>query len=104
VREELLRHLMNLQAIRVDCMGLSGLTVVMDMHTVLPNRLLNVSAIIIAVGTLVLQYNTAPRLRRIATNSDSLSRGEFAHVTNPSVVSCPFTLKVSFNDTGRPCN
>jgi hypothetical protein len=69
-----------------------------------PKRLLYVSGIIIAVGIFVLQYNTAPRPRRILTNSDSSSCGALAHATNPKVESCPLTLNKSFIETGRPCN
>src|SRR5271169_1405852 len=72
--------------------------------TVLPQRLLKVSAIIIAVGTFVLQYRIAPSSRRIVTNSDSVEWGELAHFMNPSVESCPLTLNRSLIETGRPCN
>ena len=70
--------------------------------TVLPKTLLMDSAIIIAVGTLVLQYSTAPASSSISTSVLLYVAGLFAKDANPIVLSIPTMLKLSLTEIGRP--
>lgn len=74
------------------------------MAAYLPKVLLIVSAIIIAVGTLVLTYGTAPRLFRVDTNEQSWTAGSFAQPTNPTELVFPAVSKLSFSEMGTPWN
>jgi hypothetical protein len=55
MQEEQLHHLKTLQETVIDYTDLSELTELLEESTVLPHKLLKVSAIIIAVGIFVLQ-------------------------------------------------
>jgi hypothetical protein len=71
--------------------------------SVLPNTLLTDSAIIIAVGTLVLQYLTAPAPSKSSTNVALYVAGLLTNEAKPTVLSLPMTLKLSLREMGRPC-
>ena len=70
--------------------------------TVRPNVLLTDSAIIIAVGTFVLQYRTAPSFSNMSTSVALYLAGFPTSEVKPSVLSFPTILKLSFSDMGRP--
>lgn len=72
--------------------------------TVRPKVLFTLSAIIIAVGTLVLTYKTAPAFLSKSTSVVLYVAGELAHDTNPTVESLPMMLKLSFRLMGSPCS
>lgn len=58
--------------------------------------------IIIAVGTFVLQYRTAPNFSNISTKVALCSAGMFIRDVKPTVLSLPLMLKLSFSETGKP--
>lgn len=68
-----------------------------------PKTLLTLSAIIIAVGTFVFTYTTAPSLSRISTSEELLVASVSANAANPTELAFPAMLKLSFNDIGTPC-
>ena len=70
--------------------------------TVLPNTLFTDSAIIIAVGTFVLQYRTAPSFSKISTSVALVEAGWSTNEANPTVLSFPTILKLSLSEMGRP--
>lgn len=61
-----------------------------------------IHTIIIAVGTLVLQYRTAPKFSRISTSVALYSAGSFTNEVKPTVLSFPFMLKLSLSEIGSP--
>lgn len=70
--------------------------------TVRPNVLLTDSAIIIAVGTFVLTYSTAPALLSMSTRTVLYVAGWLTHETKPTVESLPIILKLSLREMGKP--
>lgn len=70
--------------------------------TVRPKTLFTVSAIIIAGGTLVLTYKTAPASRSISTRILFSVAGCAANEERPMVESFPTILKLSFRLIGSP--
>jgi hypothetical protein len=68
--------------------------------TVRPKVLLTDSAIIMAVGTLVLQYLTAPSSSSISTSVALYSAGLLTRDVNPTVLSLPLMLKLSLSEMG----
>ena len=73
------------------------------METDRPKRLFTDSAIIIAVGTLVLAYGTAPKLIKRSTNKELLAARSLAQPTNPTELAFPAILKLSLSEIGTPC-
>lgn len=73
------------------------------MKTDRPKRLFTDSAIIIAVGTLVLTYGTAPKLTKSSTKEELLAAKSLAHPTNPTELAFPAILKLSLSEIGTPC-
>lgn len=73
---------------------------------VLVSSLLTIHArlhtIIMAVGTFVLQYLTAPSLSNTSTSVALYGAGSFTNEVKPTVLSFPLTLKLSLRDMGRP--
>jgi hypothetical protein len=67
-----------------------------------PKRLLTVSAIIIAVGTLVLTYTTAPKLINRSTKDELLVAKSLAQPTNPTELAFLAILKLSLSEIGTP--
>lgn len=61
-----------------------------------------IRTIIIAVGTLVLQYRTAPNDSRMSTRVALYSAGSFTNEVKPTVLSFPLMLKLSFSEMGKP--
>lgn len=72
--------------------------------TVRPKTLLTVSAIIIAVGTLVFTYSTAPPCRRRSVRVLLYVAGSLTSDVKPTVESLPMMLKLSLREIGRPWN
>lgn len=70
--------------------------------TVRPKVLLTDSAIIIAVGTFVLQYRTAPSFSSSSTRVALYVAGVFTKEVKPTVLSLPTILKLSLSDMGSP--
>jgi hypothetical protein len=60
------------------------------------------SAIIIAVGTFVLQYSTAPAFRSRSMSVLLYVAGSLTSEAKPTVESVPIMLKLSFIEMGRP--
>ena len=61
-----------------------------------------VRTIIMAVGTFVLQYRTAPSFSSISTSVALYSAGVLTRDVKPTVLSLPLMLKLSFSEMGRP--
>jgi hypothetical protein len=60
--------------------------------------------IIMAVGTFVLQYRTAPNVSSMSTSVALYLAGVLTKDVKPTVLSLPLMLKLSLRETGRPCS
>jgi hypothetical protein len=67
-----------------------------------PKTLFTDSAIIIAVGTFVLQYRTAPSFSSSSTRVALYGAGWSTKDVKPTVLSFPTILKLSLSEIGRP--